>query len=357
MNRNAWGGHWCAALLCAALLLVAVLGYAAQTTAPVMAPGKGPAPELLDALRTYPHRIVFETYRHTNFEIFMVNADGSNPVNLTNTPAVDELYPKASPDGKRLCFVADEGTGKEKSRNLYLMDLNGTGRTLIATNAREPCWSADGRFISYLKGEFNRFDLSDFATKGLFIYDVLTGETRAHPNPNLLHLYCLNLSPDGQWYVATVHGGMGYKHAILAFSATDERVFDLRLSGCRPDLSPDGRRVAWGHGDWAIGVADLDFSSGTPKATGVRNVVQSADPVKTYHADWSPDGRYIAFSSGDKLEGRTVGGAPEFPGVQAPGWDICVADTTQPNHWVRITLDGASDKEPDWVPASGAGRE
>jgi Tol biopolymer transport system component len=47
-------------------------------------------------------------------------------------------------------------------------------------------------------------------------------------------------------------------------------------------------------------VADLDFSSGTPKATGVRNVVQSADPVKTYHADWSPDGRYIAFSSGDK---------------------------------------------------------
>lgn len=128
-------------------------------------------------------------------------------------------------------------------------------------------------------------------------------------------------------------------------------MFDLGLSGCRPDVSPDGKHVSWGHGDWALGIADLDFTDTTAKATFVRDAVQSKDPIKTYHADWSPDGRYIAFSCGDKLEGKTVGGAPEFPGVKAPGWNICVADATKPNRWVVVTLDGASNKEPDWAPA------
>ena len=53
------------------------------------------------------HKIVYESFQDNNWEIMMVNADGSNPVNLTHTPEVNELYPHVSPDGKKICFVVD----------------------------------------------------------------------------------------------------------------------------------------------------------------------------------------------------------------------------------------------------------
>lgn len=331
--------------LIAAMLLAACLG------APPRAQDQpeGATKELLQQLRTYHHKIVHETNRDGNWDLVLVNADGSNPVNLTRTPDVDELYPKASPDGTRICFAVDEGKGDAKVRNLYVMKVDGTGRIKIAENSREPCWGSDGKSIAYLKGEFDRFTYSDFATKGIFIYDLATGQTREHPNRKIHHLYTLNWSPDGNWFVATVHGGMGFKHGILALEAAGDGVFDLGLEGCRPDLTSDGKKLAWGHGDFAVGVVDLDLTGPKPRVSGHHNAVESKDPIETYHADWSPDGRYIAFSLGPKVKGRSLKGLPEFPGIEAPGWNLCVADASQKNRWVALTLDGKSCKEPDWV--------
>jgi len=311
----------------------------------------GASGDLLEELRGYRHKIIFESDRTGNWDLYLVNADGSGPVNLTGTADIDEVYAKASPDGSKICFAADEGKGNSRSRNLYYMNLDGTGRVKFADNAREPCWSSDGKSIAYLKGEYERFTYSDFATRGIFIYDLETGHHREHPNnKRILHLYTLNWSPGGDWFVATVHGGMGFRHGIIALEAGGTGVFDLKLGGCRPDLSPDGKKIAWGHGDFAIGVADLDLSPGAPRATGVRNVVESRDPIETYHCDWSPDGRYLLFSRGPKLKKKNLRGLlPEFPGVEAPDWNICVADATGKNRWVALTTCGKSNKEGDWV--------
>jgi Tol biopolymer transport system component len=154
-------------------------------------------------LKEIPFKIVYETYRNTNgkenWELYLINADGSEPVNLTNTPDVDEMYPHASPDGGKICFVADERTEKEKVRNVYYMNIDGSGRVKIAQNARQPCWSPDGKVIAYLKGEFERYTIKDYATKGLFFYDIETGKHTEHPNKNLRHLYNICWSPDGNW--------------------------------------------------------------------------------------------------------------------------------------------------------------
>src|SRR5262249_41598748 len=167
------------------------------------------APEskaLLAELKNYRHQLVYETNRDGNWELYVCNADGSNPVNLTRTPDVDELYPRPSPDGSKICFVVDEGQGDAKVRNIYYMNSDGTGRTKIATNGREPCWSPDGTQIAYMQGEFVKFTYTDFATKGLFIYDLRTRQTREHVNHDLEHQYTLNWSPDGRWFVATAYG-------------------------------------------------------------------------------------------------------------------------------------------------------
>jgi WD40 repeat protein len=155
-------------------------------------------------------------------------------------------------------------------------------------------------------------------------------------------------TPDGRWYVATVHAGMGFGHGILAIEAKGNKVFNLKIPGCRPDVSADGKHVAWGASDYALRVADLDFSGPEPKVVGAHDIVTSPKPVEVYHVDWSPDGQYVAFSRGP--HGKSLGGPPECVGVQAPGWNICVADTRTVNRWTPITQDGKSNKEPDWVP-------
>jgi hypothetical protein len=160
----------------------------------------------------------------------------------------------------------------------------------------------------------------------------------------------LNWSPNGNWFVATVHGGMGFSHAILAIEANGDKVVNLKLDGCRPNISPDGKKVCWGHGDFCAGVADLDLTGPEPKATGIHNVVESKDPVETYHITWSPDMKYLTFTRGPKLKGKNLRGLlPEFPGVAAPGWNVCVADATRKNRWVALTHDGKSCKQPSWV--------
>jgi Tol biopolymer transport system component len=325
---------------------VVFLGTAARPSDQPSAAAK----EVLKELKPYQHKIIYESNREGNFDLYLMNADGSHTVNLTNTPDVDEVFPRPSPDGSKICFLADEGKGSAKVRNLYIMNLDGTGRTQIASNAREPCWSPDGTKIAYLKGEFEKFSYSDIASKGLYIYDLKTQTTQPHPNSKLEHLFCVNWAPNGKWFVTTVHGGMGFAHAIVAIEAAGDRVVDLHLDGCRPNLRHDGKRITWGHGDFCVGVADLDLESDTPRATRIHNVVESKDPIETYQATWSPDGRYIAFTRGPKFQGRRLGNlVPENPGVEAPGWNICVADATQQNRWVGLTADGKSCKQPNWV--------
>jgi len=306
-----------------------------------------------EELARLPCKIVYETYRKSsgreNWELYLINADGSNPVNLTRTADIDEMYPHASPDGKRVCFVADELVGKKKTRNVYFMNIDGTGRVKVADNARQPCWSPDSKTIAYLKAEFERYTITDYATKGLFFYDIQTRKHTQHPNGNLHHLYNICWSPDGNWFLATVHGGMGFKHANLAFKTGQNKVYDLTkygVTGCRPDWSFDGGRITWGLSDWDLCVADIDTTSDGPRITDVRRVMKCGKEDEVYHSDFSPDAKYLAFSHGPK--------AQEMVGGKAPGWNICVCDMT--GKWVKVTTDGNHNKEPDWVPIRMPGR-
>src|SRR5262245_61299761 len=91
-----------AASLAIALLYVLFITGGPRAGVPSESLG-APSPALARDLGSMPYRIVFETRRDGNGEIYRMNADGSNPVNLTRTPDVDECYPKASPDGTKIC--------------------------------------------------------------------------------------------------------------------------------------------------------------------------------------------------------------------------------------------------------------
>ncbi len=150
--------------------------------------------------------------------------------------------------------------------------------------------------------------MQDFATRGVYIHELAFGKTRQHPNAKIEHLYTLNWPVGGKWLVATVHGGMGLSHAIVAIATDGDRVVDLKLGGCRPNVRFDAKKITWGHGDFCAGVADLDLTADTPKATNIHNIVESTDPVETYHVTWSPDGKYITYTTGPKATKKNLKG-------------------------------------------------
>lgn len=334
--------HRASSLTVLFLSLIVPIAGSGASEAKSLKPGSG-----LD-LKSIPFKIVYESLRQAdgkeNWELILIDADGSDPVNLTKTAEVGEIYPHASPDGTKICFEGEEGAGRDKVRSVYVMNLDGTNRVKVAHNARQACWSPDGKTIAYLKGEYDRYTIQDYATKGVYLYDLATGKHTAHPNEaKLYHLYNLCWSPDGKWFVATVHGGMGFNHAILAFDANGTNIVDLSpcdVTGCRPDFSLDGKMVTWGKTDWDLCVGAFDGSSGTAKVTNVRQIVKCDREHEVYHTDFSPDGRYIAFSYGPA--------ANEMGAGLAPGWNICVTDLD--GKWVQVTKDGNHNKEPDWVP-------
>jgi hypothetical protein len=304
-------------------------------------------------LKSVPFRIIYETLRKTdgkeNWELFIMNADGSNSTNLTRTKDTDEMYPHASPDGTRVCFVADEGTGRNKVRNVYYMNIDGTGRVKVADNARQPCWGPDGKTIAYLKGEYERYTTRAIGTKGLFFYDLATARHEQHPNKNLRHIYNICWSPQGKWLVGIVTGGMGFDHSIIAFEAHGTAFFDLKkygIDGCRPDLSPDGRTIGWAEiSEVDVYVADIDLTLSVPRVADLRGIARCEKGYYVNQMDFSPDGRYIVFGYGPQVNYEV--------GRKALGWNICISD--QSGKWVQITTDGKSNKEPDWVPIGKKG--
>jgi dipeptidyl aminopeptidase/acylaminoacyl peptidase len=318
---------------------------------------------LVKSLKAEPLKIAYECYVNGNWEIFTMNADGSNKVNLTNTPHQHEHYPQISPDGTKIAYSVDTGEGREAVRSLWVMDVHGKHRRKIADNAREPFWSPDGKVIGYLPQEYPRFDVMDYYTKGMNFYDLKTGKTTPHPNSaKLHHLYNPNFSPNGKWIVATVHAGMGFGHAILLIEAQGDRIIDLKIPGCRPRLSRDNQHIAWGPGDHELALAPLDLDAPTP-AVGPWSLHITDEKNKIYHIDWSPDGRYVAFSRGPEGEGDlskqgSFTAACEIVGVYATGWNIYAVSAKRTGtidlqkatdaDFAQLTTNGDSNKQPKW---------
>ncbi len=334
-----------------AALIVSVSGQAAEKDS------------LRARLGALPYQIIHESYVNGNWELFVMNADGSEARNLTNTPGQHEMYPQVSPDGTKVCFVADEGEGRDTVRSVHVMDVDGTNRRKLADRARQPFWHPNSHTVGYLPQEYPKWNVVDYYTKGIVFYDVDTGKSEPHSNnAKLHHLYNPDFSPDGRWIVATVHAGMGLGHGILLIEAKGNRIVDLKIPGCRPCLSPTGKEIAWGPGDHEIAVAPINLDADEPKV-GERRLQILDKTKKIYHVDWSPDGRFISLSRGPDGEGDiskrgTHASACEIVGVYAPGWDIYAVSTERSGQWdiddlsdseaIRLTGNGTSNKESAW---------
>ena len=113
-------------------------------------------------------KILFTSARDGNREVYMMNPDGSQQVNLTQHRA-DDQQAVWSPTGEQILFVSDRGG----VRDLYLMDPDGTHvrrvfKRKAKVNKDSPTWSDDGKQIAY--------GINDWDNIKFLIYVATLGE-------------------------------------------------------------------------------------------------------------------------------------------------------------------------------------
>ena len=90
------------------------------------------------------NRIAFSSNRDRNWEIYVMNADGTNPINLTNHPAEDN-HASWSPDGTRIAFDSDRHRDRDRNWEIYVMNADGTNPINLTQNRAQdssPSWGS-----------------------------------------------------------------------------------------------------------------------------------------------------------------------------------------------------------------------
>ena len=92
--------------------------------------------------------LVFSDGREEAEEIYLVSADGTEIVQLTDNQSRD-FSPTWSPDGERIAFVSS----RDGNNEIYVMNNDGSGVTRLTYTPEDdefvPTWSPEGRYIVY----------------------------------------------------------------------------------------------------------------------------------------------------------------------------------------------------------------
>ena len=238
----------------------------------------------------FEKRIVFGSNRDGDWDIYSMDMNGDNILQLTNHRTTDE-YPAFSPDARRIAFNSNRGLSPE----LYVMDSDGNNVIRLTHDSfpkSRPSWSPDGKRIA-----FSSFRL-----------DVGNSEI----------------------------------YAMDADGANEKNLSQHEMQDVVPSWSPDGSQIAFvsAHNLGAFDARHI-FVMNTD-GMGRRNLTDGTDLTDSFSPTWSPDGSKIAFSSrfifvgydiyvmtaeGKKLERLTEEGNSSMPAFSPDGRKIAFVST------------------------------
>jgi TolB protein len=115
-------------------------------------------------------QIAFQSDRDGNWEIYVMEVDGTNPQNLTNHESFLDDSPAWSPDGRYIAF----GSDRSRDREIYVMAADGSNLRRLTDSAGMdglPTWSPDGRYIAFQSGR-------DGGSQEIYIMEVESGDVQ-----------------------------------------------------------------------------------------------------------------------------------------------------------------------------------
>ena len=92
--------------------------------------------------------VSFTSDRAGNLDIYIIDTNGENLINLTNHPA-DDYSPTWSPDGRSMAYISERDGNPE----IYVMDLNTKEQRRLTEHKAtdiDPAWSPDAQLRSRL---------------------------------------------------------------------------------------------------------------------------------------------------------------------------------------------------------------
>ena len=222
--------------------------------------------------------VVYAMQVNGSWDIYSQRVGGRNATPILNDPQRDEGGPTLSPDGSRIAFHQSDAVG-----GIFVAGATGESVRRVTDAGFDPAWSPDGTQLV-------------FATE-----EVVDPSAR---------------QGDSMIFVVDANGGAPRKVIDAADPATADAV--------QPSWSPSGERIAF----WSNIGGQRDIY--TVAASGGKPVPVTNDPAIDWSPVWSPDGRFIYFSSDrgvamnlwrvpiDQSSGRALGPAePVTTGVQA----------------------------------------
>jgi len=87
-------------------------------------------------------KIAYQASIAGNGDIYVMDADGSDQIQLTHTPQT-EFGTAWSPDGNQIAFVRVLGP-TNVDRAIYVMNADGTGEYFVHQGSRVPAWQPRG---------------------------------------------------------------------------------------------------------------------------------------------------------------------------------------------------------------------
>lgn len=248
----------------------------------------------LSAAQNLPGKIGFASTRDGNYEVYSMNADGSNATNISNNPKTDYGF-SWSFDSKKILFY----TNRDGNDEIYVMNSNGSQQrnlTNHSANDRIPSYSTDNSKIAFISDRAHKDgDIFIMDADGKNVTQLTNNDsfeespTFSNNSKKLLFTRELKETKDG----TTVTNGEIF--IIDLRTKKETRLTNKEGYDSGGVFSPDGKKIAFYGYDKTRKFYDIYLMN--PDGSNLENLTN--DELEDYSPSWSPDGNWLAFTRGN----------------------------------------------------------